>query len=100
MATETEIEDEISRLLWRGVWASCALAALGMAIYVLGPQAGIRPSVGDLAVLAGVVVLLMTPAARVAMLLAHYVRARDHDFVLITLFVLFMMTLGYISGAA
>lgn len=98
MASEPGIEDRISRLLWYGVGAAGGLSLLGMVLYLLDPQGSQGYSLGSLAIMAGVALLLLTPAARVGMLLLHYARLRDYDFVLITVFVLAMMVLGYLSG--
>ncbi len=98
MASETDIEDRISRLLWLGVAAAVALSLLGMAIYEVGGPSS--HAYGSWSVMAGIALLLLTPAARVAMMLLHYVRLGDRDFMLITLFVLAMMALGYVTGAA
>ena len=99
MASETEIEDRIGSLLWHGVMASCLLTLIGMVLYASTPQEDMVHFIGDHAVLAGVIVLLLTPAARVAMLFGHYVHRKDYDFVFITLFVLVMMVVGYVYGA-
>jgi uncharacterized membrane protein len=99
LASESQIEDRISRLLWYGVMASGALALCGMALYLANPAGSGAYSLGSAAIMAGVALLLVTPAARVAMLFFHYIRLKDYDFVLITLFVLLMMALGYLSGA-
>jgi uncharacterized membrane protein len=100
LATETDIEDRISRLLWYGVAAAGALVLLGMLLYSISPPGSEAYSRGDTAILAGVALLLLTPTAMVAMLFLHYLRLRDLDFMLITLFILAMMILGYVFGAA
>ncbi len=98
MASDNGIEERIGRLLWYGVAASGALAIAGMTVYLAVPPSSPHYNLGDTMILAGVAVLLLTPAARVAMLFIHYVHLKDHDFVLITLIVLAMMVLGYASG--
>ena len=100
LASETEIEDRVGNLLRYGVMASCILTIAGMLLYAFTPKGDIIHFIGDQVVLAGVIVLLLTPAAMVAMLFGHYVVRKDYDFVAITLFVLAMMVLGYIFGAA
>ncbi len=99
MATEAQIEDQISRLLWLGVFAAGGLSLFGMMLFLMSPPFSAAYAMGDSAILGGVALLLLTPAARVVLLLFHYVRLRDYDFVLITVFVLAMMVLGYFMGA-
>ncbi len=99
MASENEIEDRISRLLWLGVATAGGLCLLGMMLYAISQPSSQAYSLGGWSVMAGIAILLLTPAARVAMMLMHYVRLRDRDFILITLFVLAMMAFGYFFGA-
>lgn len=94
---EGTIEQAVGRLLWAGVVLSGLLFALGLGLSLAGGPvaAGSAP-----VIMAGVAVLLLTPALRVLALLVHYVRIRDLDYILLTLFVLAMMAAGYLLGMA
>jgi uncharacterized membrane protein len=96
----SEIEEDISRLLLYGVVSSCALMAAGLAISAFAPADSWAIGLARPAMFAGIILLLITPAARVLLLLRHFARLKDKDYILITLFVLAMMVLGYLAGAA
>ena len=75
----------IQRTLLGGVFASSALMFAGLALSVSGSPAG----TGILA--AGVLVLLLTPAARVAMLVYGYLRGGEVWFALASFVVLALL---------
>lgn len=99
MDSENKMEEKIGRALWVGVASAGALLVFGLAYLAFGQQ-GVDQQIGGFAIMAGIAVLLLTPAVRVLLMLLHYVRVRDLDYALISLFVLVMMALGYIFGAA
>ncbi len=99
MDSNYQIEEVVGRLLWLGVAASGVLFVAGLAFWLLTPPGGSLQADGKALISIGVAVLLLTPVARVGLLLAHYLHLRDWDFVAITLFVLAMMTIGYFGGA-
>ena len=63
LATEAQIEDRISRLLWLGVFAASGLSLFGMMLYLMSPPFSAAYAMGNWAIMAGVALLLLTPAA-------------------------------------
>jgi len=78
------LELTIGRVLRLGVGASSVLLAAGLLLALIHEADGVAPIVLTTAI----VVLLATPAARVAISVVEYVRERDWLFVALTLIVL------------
>jgi uncharacterized membrane protein len=78
------LELTIGRVLRLGVGASSVLLAAGLLLALIHETDGVAPIVLTTAI----VVLLATPAARVAISVVEYVRERDWLFVALTLIVL------------
>ena len=78
------LEVVIGRLLRAGVLASSLCLACGLILTV----AGISRTMAQMALSAGLLVLLATPVARVIVSVAEYLRERDWMFVSLTLGVL------------
>ena len=74
----------IGRVLRLGVRASSVLLAAGLLLALIHEADGVAPIV----LTAAIVVLLATPATRVAISVVEYVRERDWLFVALTLIVL------------
>ncbi|QKH36934.1 DUF1634 domain-containing protein [Achromobacter pestifer] len=86
----------IAGLLWYGTWLASALIAAGMALDFL-PQAlaGLR----DLELVkAGVALFILLPVARVALMLAIFLRERDYAYTAISALVLLIIAAGVVSG--
>lgn len=110
------LEDFIARVLRLGVVASAAISGLGFLLDLLLPALGRtvgRSPVGYGDILRGVargnplalidlglIVLVLTPVARVAGAAVAYARVRDRAFTAITLFVLTMLILSFLLGKA
>ncbi|WP_088142500.1 DUF1634 domain-containing protein [Achromobacter xylosoxidans] len=86
----------IAGLLWYGTWLASALIAAGMAFDFL-PQAlaGLR---GLELVKAGVALFILLPVARVALMLAIFLRERDYAYTAISALVLLIIAAGVVSG--
>ncbi|MGS1109755.1 DUF1634 domain-containing protein [Achromobacter anxifer] len=86
----------IAGLLWYGTWLASALIAAGMALDFL-PQAlaGLR---GLELVQAGVALFILLPVARVALMLAIFLRERDYAYTAISALVLLIIAAGVVSG--
>lgn len=86
----------IAGLLWYGTWLASALIAAGMALDFL-PQAlaGLR---GLELVQAGVALFILLPVARVALMLAIFLRERDYAYTAISALVLLVIAAGVMSG--
>ena len=78
------LELTIGRVLRLGVGASSVLLAAGLLLALIHEADGVAPIVLTTAI----VVLLATPATRVAISVVEYVRERDWLFVALTLIVL------------
>jgi uncharacterized membrane protein len=78
------LEIVIGRLLRAGVLASSLCLACGLILTI----AGISRAMAEMALSAGLLVLLATPVARVIVSVTEYLRERDWMFVWLTLGVL------------
>ena len=108
----TELEVLIPKMLRAGLHLSLVLLVLGVAVRLAaGPHAGPPVTLLTLpqALLAldpqglmglGVLVLLLTPIARVVASLGYFVKAGDRPYVALTLIVLFNLGLAAALGAA
>ncbi len=86
----------IAGLLWHGTWLACALIAAGMAFDFLAPGNAI--SRGPELVKAGVALFILLPVARVALMLAMFLRERDYAYTAISALVLLVIAAGVVSG--
>lgn len=89
-------EQNIAALLWYGTWFASALIAAGILLTALGPLLGplvFFPSGHDL-VKAGVAAFIFLPSARVALMLAIFVRERDYVYAAIAALVLIIIATG------
>jgi uncharacterized membrane protein len=78
-------EETLGRLLVTGVILSAALLALGLIVWLTGAGAG------HWLMMAGLVLLMATPIARVALSVVEYVRLGDWVFSITTLIVLMVL---------
>lgn len=108
-------ETLISWLLRIGVGISAALAIIGMIViiahhpeHVTGQPMhspheileSIEHGHGQGIAMLGLLLLIATPVARVAVSIALFLRERDYTFVLITTTVLFLLIASFVLGAA
>jgi uncharacterized membrane protein len=93
-------EQVIAALLWYGTWLASAVIAAGMALSALQQFEGL-PSFGlsgyDL-VKAGVALFILLPVARVALMLAIFLRERDYAYMVISALVLAIIGAGILVG--
>jgi len=90
--TEKDLQKAISRVLFYGVWLC---AALGLAGFALGFFSGVS---GRRVMLAGLLVLLLTPVLRMALLAAGYARLGKTRFAVYAVFVLLVMLGGFLAA--
>jgi len=89
MVTERDVGRLIQRTLQTGVWLALICFAAGLALRLLG-----HPTAAGNGFLAGVVALILTPVARVAMLAFGYWRAGEYAFTLAALVVLALLLIA------
>ncbi len=92
MSNEKKVQALISKTLYYGVWASAAVLLAGLAV------ARFNPALGDRILIAGLLLLLLTPIARVIMLAAGYLRAGQPKFAAMSAVILVTMLIGYLFG--
>lgn len=92
-----------------GLLIAMALMVAGLAVHVVnGGQAHpVRltqllstPSLGDQIVMAGALVLAVTPAVQILVLLVDWLRIRDYRYTIVAAAVVVMLTLGAFLGGA
>lgn len=86
------LERRLGRLLFAGVTASALCLAVGLA---LGASGG-YPDLANGILTAGLVILMITPMARVVASLVVYVRLRDWFFVGTTIMVFVVLLLAWL----
>ena len=89
-----DLESILGRVLTFGTRASTVTLALGLAATFLAP--GHRVTAALLT--AGLLVLLLTPVARVVVSVAGYIRERDWPFVLCTGIVLVLLIGSFVAA--
>jgi uncharacterized membrane protein len=89
------LERILGRLLTAGTQLSMALLAAGLVATFLRPGRASRELLA-----AGLWVLLLTPATRVAVSMFGYLRQRDWAFVLYTSIVLGLLVTGFVAAFA
>ncbi|MFH1750518.1 MAG: DUF1634 domain-containing protein [Candidatus Micrarchaeota archaeon] len=97
MESELMLESKVGRILRLGLAAAFFLSLSGYALMNLNLFSG-GAEVGNDIAMAGIVVLLIAPAASVFAMLLHYQKRKDRDFTLIALSVIILMALGYVVG--
>jgi len=86
------LELQVGRLLSAGVWVSSVCLGLGLAIWM---ATGPAPAANGL-LTAGLVVLMLTPLARVAASFVTYVRLRDWFFMWMTVIVFAVLIAAWV----
>lgn len=91
-------EQKIAALLWYGTWLASALIAVGMLLTAIGPLqvSPALPLSGHDMAKAGVAVFIFLPIARVALMLAIFLRERDYVYTAIATLVLIIIATGVI----
>ncbi|EMY1074044.1 DUF1634 domain-containing protein [Salmonella enterica] len=93
-------EQLIAALLWYGTWLASAIIAVGMALGAL-PQFNdsLRFGLSGYGVVrAGVALFILLPVARVALMLAIFLRERDYTYTAISALVLAIIAAGIVIG--
>ena len=91
-AGDAQLEILIGRVLRIGVLTSTVCIAIGLAMALISPQ--YSPRLLD----AGILVLIATPAARVALSIVEYALARDWTFLVLTSVVLLELIGGAVAA--
>ena len=87
--TEQEVKKLIYHVLFWGVRLSAALMAIGLIIQFAGFPFGLK------IIIAGIVTLVLTPAARLAMLSYGYAKSGEKRFAALAALVIAIMALGF-----
>jgi Protein of unknown function (DUF1634) len=86
------LEVQLGRLLFAGVMSAAGCLAIGLLLWM----AGGRPAAANVILTAGLVILMLTPIARVVTSLVVYVRMRDWFFVATTIAVFVVLLLAWL----
>jgi hypothetical protein len=89
------LNNRLAQLLGFGTWGSCGLIAWGMTWRLLNAGAPLR---AEHLVSSGIVLLIVLPIVRVAMLVTWFLFRRDLDFALIAALVLVIMLASTLLG--
>src|SRR5580765_6518883 len=86
------LERQVGRLLFAGVMSAAICLAAGLVIWMVGGY----PVAANRVLTAGLVVLMITPIARVVISFVVYVRMRDWFFVATTIMVFAVLLLAWL----
>ncbi len=86
------LERQLGRLLYAGVMAAAACLAVGLVLWMTG----VNPALANLILTSGLVILMLTPLARVVTSLVVYARMRDWLFVATTVMVFGVLLLAWV----
>jgi uncharacterized membrane protein len=86
------LELKLGRLLFTGVMSSAVCLAAGLVLWLSGAQ----PAAANVILTAGLVILMLTPLARVVTSLVVYARMRDWFFVATTILVFVELLLAWL----
>ena len=86
------LERQLGRLLYAGVMSAAACLAIGLALWM----AGTSPAVSNTILTTGLIILMLTPLARVVTSLVVYARMRDWFFVATTVMVFGVLLLAWL----
>ncbi|RXN91447.1 DUF1634 domain-containing protein [Achromobacter aloeverae] len=90
----------IARLLWYGTGVACVLIAAGLLVAAAPASIALAfPVTGHALMKAGVAVFILLPMARVALMLALFLRERDYTYAMIAALVLGIIAAGIVVGA-
>jgi uncharacterized membrane protein len=90
--SDSGLEVLIGRVLRIGVTVSSVCLAVGLVASLVAP--GAAPTILNV----GIVVLILTPAARVVLSIVEYTVARDWTFTLLTTIVLLELVVGAVAA--
>jgi uncharacterized membrane protein len=93
-AAMQRLETTIGEVLRFGTITSSTMFAIGLVMTIVGYQ----PAVAQLLLVAGLVLLLATPVARVVVSVIEYMRERDWTFVMLTLIVLLALAGSFVAA--
>lgn len=86
------LERQLGRLLYAGVMAAAACLAAGLVLWMTG----VNPALSNLILTSGLIILMLTPLARVVTSLVVYARMRDWLFVATTVMVFGVLLLAWV----
>jgi uncharacterized membrane protein len=89
------LERQLGRLLYAGVMSAAACLAIGLALWM----AGTSPAPSNTILTTGLIILMLTPLARVVTSLVVYARMRDWFFVATTVMVFAVLLLAWLLKA-
>jgi hypothetical protein len=95
------LEKQLAVLLNRGTWLASLVIGMGLALALAGWRVGLREPrlLSSMHIVsAGVGIFILLPVARVAVMLAVYIRERDYCYVTIAATVLAIIVMGAVFG--
>ena len=95
------LERLLARVLYSGTWIASLVIAIGIGLALIASRAGARGATiaPDMRVVtAGIVIFILLPVVRVALMLIAFLRHRDFGLSAIAALVLLFIALGFIVG--
>ena len=104
---DRRMDETIANILRFGVTAAAVLVIIGLVVY-LKDAGGLRPAYATFHAAkfpkgwleAGILMLILTPVARVVFSIYAFARLKDTTYVLITVIVLALLLVGWFTGRA
>jgi uncharacterized membrane protein len=103
LAAPPALERPLARVLYAGTWLASVVIAIGIALALVDSRAGTRGATiaPDMRVVtAGIVLFILLPVVRVALMLIAFLRQRDFGLSAIAALVLLFIALGFVVGRA
>jgi len=94
---EGRLEGRLARLLWLGTLSGCALIGVGL-LLLFGMHTPASARAASALMNAGILLLILLPVVRVALMLAVFVRERDRRFATTAAAVLLIIALSLAVG--
>ncbi|TCV97753.1 uncharacterized protein DUF1634 [Luteibacter rhizovicinus] len=90
----------IARLLQYGTWGASVVIAIGIVLSTLHPidDSSVLTSSGYTLGKTGIVIVILLPIARVALMLALFLRERDYIYAMISMLVLVIIGAGILAS--
>jgi uncharacterized membrane protein len=95
-AVAVTLERLLAALLQYGTWAASLVMAPGIVLRATGHGAAMQA--GSAALTAGVCIVILLPVARLMLMLAIYLAAREYRFAWISALVLLIVAAGCVAG--
>jgi uncharacterized membrane protein len=101
LAGPPALERLLARVLYAGTWLASVMIAIGIGLALIDSPAGAHgaTNASDMRIVtAGIVLFILLPIVRVALMLIAFLRQRDFGLSAVAALVLLFISLGFVVG--